>query len=299
MNLNLTKSARIGAAALAIFTLSSVASSQTKGIFLVNETTGMIRSGWVLNWKLTAGGAFNTEDLFDYTVPLFGPGGKCIGTGDFNGDGFADAVWRVGGDSLVIMYQTSNQRGVGLVVDQTLDPGWTAISVGDFNGDEVPDILIQDPNKDVHVWIMGGPAGAQVQESIALGKTTKNGTDRFVGFTDVDGDGMADVIIQRTRRRLEFWKSTGTDVERDMSGKPTQYPLTTLRKKIGKYNMFHVIGTMDFDGDGHEDLVCRFTNGSRFTVWTLINDGSGNYPENLQNRFRAANFKTPLGVGGF
>lgn len=299
MYLNLTKSARIGAAALAIFTLSSVASSQTKGIFLVNETIGMPRSGQVLNWEITAGGAFNSENLFDYVADDVNPGAKCIGTGDFNEDGFADSLWFFGGDALMIVYQQFSMVIGAVPVGQALDPGWSAIGVSDFNGDEISDILIQDTSFNTAVWIMGGVVGAYVQETIALGKTTKNDTDRFVGFTDVDGDGMADVIIQRTRRRLEFWKSTGTDVERDMSGKPTQYPLTTLRKGIGRYNLFHIIGTMDFDGDGFEDLVCRITNGPKYAVWVLINDGAGEYPEALQNRFRAAHFKKPLGVGGF
>ncbi|MFN3730331.1 MAG: FG-GAP repeat domain-containing protein [Fimbriimonadaceae bacterium] len=299
MRNHVTTSARFAAVALAITTLSSFAAAQQKGIFLVNETTGNPRSGEVLNWKITAGGSFDGESIFDYSVGNFSPGSKCIGSGDFNNDGFADAVWLVNDNELVIVYQANDLFQTSKVVDQTLQPGWTSISIGDFDGDGVSDILVQNPNLNTSVWIMGGADGSEVQDTIILDKTRKNGTDRFVGFTDVDGDGMADIIIQRTKRRLEYWRSTGTNVDRDMNGKPMQYPLTTLRKKIGKYNMFHVIGTMDFDGDGDEDLVCRITNGSKYSVWTLMNDGSGNYPEFMQNQFRAANYKTPLGVGGF
>jgi hypothetical protein len=66
-----------------------------------------------------------------------------IGTGDFNGDGNADILWRdnLGNTSIWFMSGTTvaSTAGVG-----NIPTNWSVAGTGDFNGDSFADIVWRD-----------------------------------------------------------------------------------------------------------------------------------------------------------
>jgi len=64
------------------------------------------------------------------------------GTGDFNGDGKADILWRRPSDGAVSMWLMD---GTAATSTTTLfaDPDWIVAGTGDFNGDGKADILMR------------------------------------------------------------------------------------------------------------------------------------------------------------
>ena len=80
-----------------------------------------------------------------------------VGTGDFNGDGKADVLWRdtSGNVAIWLMDGTTvlnpNTAGVGNV-----STTWSIVGTGDFNGDGKSDVLWRDTSGNVAVWEMNG-----------------------------------------------------------------------------------------------------------------------------------------------
>ncbi|MFN3729973.1 MAG: hypothetical protein ACK4XJ_09705 [Fimbriimonadaceae bacterium] len=235
------------------------------GVFLMNETFGNPNSGKVFRMNLLD----RVEIEFGYDREDVDPSFTAVGAGDFNLDGWADGVFMVNGNTIMIVYHQDNNILGALSVDTDLEPGQKVVGVGEFNGIGPSDILVQDSQFNLSVWIMGGFAGTELQSVVALGKSTINGTDRYCGFADVDGDGLADVILNRTKKDLVYWDSTGTDVSRNGEGNPLRFTLMTLASKGRQqgYGKTTIIGAADTDNGGSLDLIARENKGAdRYSV---------------------------------
>jgi hypothetical protein len=74
-------------------------------------------------------------------------------TGDFNGDGKSDILWRNTNGEAVIWFSN------GTSVTSSQDLGnvpttWSIAGTGDYNGDATTDILWRNSNGDVVTWFM-------------------------------------------------------------------------------------------------------------------------------------------------
>jgi FG-GAP-like repeat len=80
-----------------------------------------------------------------------------VGTGDFNGDGMSDILWRDTSGNVAIWEMNGtailnqNSSFVGTVAVQ-----WSIPVAGDFNGDGMSDILWRDTSGNVAIWEMNG-----------------------------------------------------------------------------------------------------------------------------------------------
>lgn len=87
-----------------------------------------------------------------------------LGSGDFNGDGTDDVLWRDAGGVTQVWLMNSaqvvSQHGGGYASN------WQFRAIGDFNGDRYDDILWQNPvSGDLVIWNMG--AGGVVVSATA------------------------------------------------------------------------------------------------------------------------------------
>jgi FG-GAP-like repeat len=78
-----------------------------------------------------------------------------VGTGDFNGDGMADILWRdTTGDVAIWLMNgatVSTFGGLGNVPTT-----YSIALVGDYNGDGMSDLLWRDTSGNTSIWFMNG-----------------------------------------------------------------------------------------------------------------------------------------------
>ena len=83
-----------------------------------------------------------------------------VGTGDFDGDGMSDILWRDDKGNVAIWLmngaQVTQAAGVG-----SAPTSWTIVETGDFNGDGKSDLLWHDTSGNVAIWFMNGTQVAQ------------------------------------------------------------------------------------------------------------------------------------------
>ena len=125
---------------------------------------------------------------------------RIAGTGDFNGDGQTDILWRYYGTGAyqglnVIWYMNGDQQADETVFSQVLDTDWRIEGTGDFNGDGQTDILWRyygtgDYQGLNDIWFMNGSTfqGESVFSQIMDTAWQIGGTGDF------NGDGQTDIL---------------------------------------------------------------------------------------------------------
>ncbi|WP_374771771.1 VCBS repeat-containing protein [Streptomyces sp. NBC_01310] len=128
------------------------------------------------------------------------------------------------------------------------------IATGDITGDHHPDLLARDHAGDL--WLHTGTGTV----SKPFNTRAKVGSgwgiyDQIVGASDVDGDGIGDVLTRTLTGELWFHKGSGSATA----------PLKPRVKVATGWNTYNVIsGPDDVDGDGLSDLVARNRDGLQY-----------------------------------
>jgi FtsP/CotA-like multicopper oxidase with cupredoxin domain len=117
---------------------------------------------------------------------------KIVGTGDFNGDGKVDILWRNGTSGENVLWY---MNGVTFVSYEFLlsatDPNWDIAGTGDFNGDGKVDILWRNGTSGENVvWYMNGPTYASYKHLLSV--TDPNW--KIVGTGDFNRDAKIDIL---------------------------------------------------------------------------------------------------------
>ena len=79
-----------------------------------------------------------------------------VGTGDCNGDGTSDILWRNAYGNVAIWLMNGSQVLPWSAVLGNVATNWSIAETGDFNGDGNSDILWRDTTGDVAIWFMNG-----------------------------------------------------------------------------------------------------------------------------------------------
>jgi serralysin len=125
-----------------------------------------------------------------------------VGTGDYNGDGMADLLWRddAGNTSIWFMNGIEVTSGSGISGAPAKDTHWSVVGTGDFNGDGTSDIVWRDDTGNTEIWLMNG---ANVLAVAALGNQGTAWSIAQVG--DYNGDGRSDLIWRKNDGDTTMW----------------------------------------------------------------------------------------------
>ncbi len=203
------------------------------------------------------------------------PDWKIAGTGDLNGDGMTDILWRYHGGNRAgrIVAWCMDRDGNILSVPslpRVANLDWKIQGVDDFNGDGHQDLLWRyygtGPTGSMTVWLMNG---VTFQGLSAVTPKVADTDWHIVGTGDFNGDGKTDIVwrnrgAQDAGRSL-IWMMDGTT----QSGAPLWLPR--------QQNLdWKIQGVMDFNRDGNMDILWRYYgpgNTGKNLVW-LLNRGT-------------------------
>jgi len=176
------------------------------------------------------------------------PDWRIVASGDFDGDGKADILWRnasTGENYLYVMdgLSIANEGYLRTVADQS----WIVAGVGDFDGNGRDDIFWRNTGSgENYVYLMNG---IQIAGEGYV-RTVADNSWEVAGVADFDGDGKADVLWRRM--------ASGENYLYLMDGiaiKPSEGYLRTVADQS-----WQIKGVGDFDGDGTADIAWRNTS---------------------------------------
>ena len=192
-------------------------------------------------------------------LPLLAdPGAQIQATGDLNGDGFTDLVWRnvnTGANFIWALDGSGNFLGQVDLPPIANDLNWRIGGTGDFNGDGNIDIVLRNPVTDENIiWIMSGTTLSGIEFLPKAGDS--NWQIQATG--DFDLDGRPDIVFRN--------QATGDNIVWFMNG--TTLAGIEFLPKVADTN-WQIRGTGDFNRDGQTDLFFHNTASGENIVWNL------------------------------
>lgn len=176
---------------------------------------------------------------------------------DFNGDGYVDFLFQNTNRVLFTwLMEGSTFKQAALLRDgKPFANIWRTASTADFNLDGKPDILLQDTNNRLAIWLMDG---TQLSSSLLLRNGTPIGAGwRASGVGDFNEDGWKDILFQRDTGALAVWLLNSTEFQAPVS----------LRNGQPAGNGWRVFAAGDMNGDRESDVLLHNTLTGKVAVW--------------------------------
>jgi len=250
----------LGSVEVLEFTDRDVVLDNAQQTFSGNGTSDLLfrnsGHGTVVIWDVT-GGVQNSATVAggapsDWTI---------IGTGDLNGDGKDDLIWRHDGGG-VAGWLMNGASATSIAMIGGAPNEWEIEGLGDFNFDGKDDFVWHNSETGaIAVWLMDGLtptsqaiiSGAPLEWSVAA-------------IADFDGDGRDDILLRNDDGAMARWTTDGV----------TQ---TSAAIVGGAPVEWQVAGTGDFDGDGRADILLHNTANGSIALWRM--DGSTQLSANI------------------
>jgi len=176
-------------------------------------------------------------------------------SGDFNGDGKQDILWRNTQTGEVRIWYMNGSTIASNDYVATVSLDWKIASIGDFNGDGFSDILwVNTVNGSFVIWTMRG-------DSITSYQYSSPGYEwSITGVVDLDHSGLADILWRNVvTGAIQVWWSRS--------------PLNFSSESIGMASLdWNLVGTADLFGNGSHELIWRNQNSGELRAWQLSGD---------------------------
>jgi ELWxxDGT repeat protein/VCBS repeat-containing protein len=237
------------------YTLNVAANTPPAEIDLIwsNRQTGAIRL-----WDIDSNGALLSNQPASGRLSINTLPWTIRATGDFNGDGQADLLWRSGGLTRLWLLKnnTLSSGNDNFLLPSTKSSAWQLVGTGDFNNDTQTDILWWNPTTaKLEAWLM---QGVRSIGTLAIPQQQQFGwTPRGVG--DFNRDGSLDILWQNnSTAAAEVWFLNQTTFLSEAS-------LSTSLPRP-----WQIAGVSDFNNDGNADILWRFYGaGGNNQIWFM------------------------------
>ena len=229
-------------------------------------------AGALAMW-LMDGPTIETSATPTYQGGAVSPGASwsVAGIGDFNGNGDADILWQNTDGSLAMWLMdgsTIESSATPTYQGSAVSPGssWSVAGIGDFNGNGDADILWQNTDGSLAMWLMDGSTiESSATPSYQGGAVSPGSSWSVAGIGDFNGDGDADILWRNSSTgSLAMWLMDGSTIE--SSATPTYQG-----SAVSSGSSWSVAGIGDFNGSGDADILWRNSNGA-LAMWLM--DGS-------------------------
>jgi len=251
-------------------------------------------NGNVVRWY-TSGGKISSSA----TLGVAPAGWSIEGTGDFNGVGQSDILWRNTTTGEVVIWFVSGGTVTSSTDFGVIPTSWTIRGTGDFNGDGKTDILWDNTaTGDVVIWFMNG---GTITSSADLGVVASSWT--IAGTGDLNSDGLADILWRNTNGDLAVWFMNGGTISSsaDFGVVPSSWTVQATGVNNGMPDIlwrnttsgdvvlwflsggklassadlgvvpsaWTIQGMGGFKGDGQSDILWRNTTSGDVVMWFL------------------------------
>jgi predicted extracellular nuclease len=164
-----------------------------------------VNSGLTYIYQMNGYGVVSEGVVNNNVLNTQGADWSIAGTGDFNGDGKSDILWRNASTGSTYVYLMN-----GLAIDaqgeiRKVTSDWSIAGVNDFNGDGKSDILWRNANSgQAYIYQMNGIA---VASEGVVGVNTSDWN--IVGTGDYNGDSKADILWRNNDGSTLGWAMDG------------------------------------------------------------------------------------------
>ncbi len=160
-------------------------------------------------------------------------------SGDYNGDGRTDFVWKNDTARVLYMYFSTPNGGFTPQYVSSFPSAWNIVGSGDVNLDGKDDLLWRNAaTEQFSYWVMNG---AQLTSSAAFSMVN---TYSVSATGDFNGDGRTDIV----------WLRPGFNIYMSLANATGGYDLQFVANHT---NGWDIVGAVDIDADGKDDLVMR------------------------------------------
>ena len=162
-----------------------------------------------------------------------------------------------------MMTGTSRLGSAVAVSPAPASPDWKVSGIDDFTGDQLEDLALwNQATGAVEFWAMNGATRLGAAIPIANAPTLATNW-RLSATGDFDQDGWPDLVWRNvTSQKIVVWTMDGTARQGSLIPTPDQAVDAN----------WEIVAALDFDGDGHRDLLWYNSTSGKIVQWLL--DGS-------------------------